>query len=363
MKLKLDNISLAYGKNTVLKNISVELKKGENACLIGPSGSGKSSVLRAIAGFEPLTKGAIYLGENKASSAEFVLPPERRKVGMLFQDLALFPHLTVKQNIAFGLTHLDNNAITEKVSSLLALIGMAEFGDRYSHQLSGGQQQRVALARALATDPDLLLLDEPFSSLDSDLRRELVTDVYRIFKQKNMTTLMVTHDQTEAFSVADKVGLLIDGELQQWDTPLSLYNNPTSKAVADFMGNGVYITGTVLEGNKIQTAIGIVQTQARSLQNTLQNTLHNSLHNYGAPGTTTDVLLRPENIQLNNDSPTQVQVIEHQFRGADSLVTVKLDSGETLRLSCHNKQHIVTGNTIGIEPSQQPAVAFPITSI
>jgi len=343
MMLKIDNMSLAYGDNIVLNNINLALEKGESACLIGPSGSGKSSLLRAIAGFEQVRSGEVSIDGARVSTTEFTVPPEQRKVGMLFQDLALFPHLTVQQNIAFGLAGLSKTEADKKVASLLELVGLSDFAGRYSHQLSGGQQQRVALARALAPEPDLLLLDEPFSSLDSELRQDLVADVFRILKEKNITTLMVTHDQVEAFSWADKLGVLIAGDLAQYDAPLSVYRAPFSKVVADFVGLGSFIQGKVLTDNKLQTAVGTAcyaEQGAASIGADLQ------------------VLIRPENIQINNESAVRARVVERLFRGEDSLITLELESGEKLLLSSANSESFSTGQNVGIELTSQAVVAF-----
>lgn len=343
MMLKIDNMSLAYGDNIVLNNINLALEKGESACLIGPSGSGKSSLLRAIAGFEQVRSGEVSIDGARVSTTEFTVPPEQRKVGMLFQDLALFPHLTVQQNIAFGLAGLSKAEADKKIASLLELVGLSDFAGRYSHQLSGGQQQRVALARALAPEPDLLLLDEPFSSLDSELRQELVADVFRILKEKNITTLMVTHDQVEAFSWADKLGVLIAGDLAQYDVPLAVYRSPASKAVADFVGLGSFIQGKVLADNKLQTAVG---TACYAEQGT------------GSVGADLQVLIRPENIQINNQSAVRATVVERLFRGEDSLLTLELESGEKLLLSSANSESFSIGQSIGIELTSQAVVAF-----
>ncbi|PCJ36583.1 MAG: iron ABC transporter ATP-binding protein [Cellvibrionales bacterium] len=343
MMLKIDNMSLAYGDNIVLKNINLVLKKGECACLIGPSGSGKSSLLRAIAGFEKVRSGEVSIDGVRVSTTEFTVPPEQRKVGMLFQDLALFPHLTVQQNIAFGLAGLSKVEADKKIAALLELVGLSDFAGRYSHQLSGGQQQRVALARALAPEPDLLLLDEPFSSLDSELRQDLVADVFRILKEKNITTLMVTHDQVEAFSWADKLGVLIAGDLAQYDTPLSVYRAPSSKVVAAFVGLGSFIQGKVLADNKLQTAVG---TACYTEQST------------ASIGTGLQVLIRPENIQVNNESAVRATVVERLFRGEDSLLTLELEGGEKLLLSSQNSEDFSTGQSVGIELTSQAVVAF-----
>ena len=341
--LKVDGLSLDYGEGSVLKNIHIELEKGQHACLIGPSGSGKSSLLRSIAGFETPLNGTIYLRDQLVYSREINVPPEERKVGMLFQDLALFPHLTVKENIAFGVLGRDKNAVSKIVDELLDLVGLSDFSARYSHQLSGGQQQRVALARALAPEPGLLLLDEPFSSLDNELRSELLKDIYQIFSEKEITTLMVTHDQVEAFSVADRLGVLIAGELAQWGSPFALYNEPVSKSVADFVGFSSYISATLVDSNTLHTALG---------------TLHCAPVNNAKIGDTLKVLLRPETMGLNDKSPIKAKILKRLYRGADSLLTLSLNNGETFYINSVNRDDLSAGQVVGVEPLVKAVVAF-----
>ncbi|MGB3289481.1 MAG: ABC transporter ATP-binding protein [Burkholderiaceae bacterium] len=237
--LKLDRISLAYdtpeGLNPVVRDLSLDLEKGCIGCLLGASGCGKTTVLRAIAGFEPLRTGSISLGETALSGAGFQVEPENRHVGMMFQDYALFPHLSVEKNIGFGLRKWDKQRRRERVRELLSLTGLEESGRRYPHELSGGQQQRVALARALAPEPELLLLDEPFSNLDVDTRERLAFEVRDILKKTGHTALLVTHNQAEAFAIADRIGIMQDGDIVQWDTPYNLHHKPASVFVSDFI--------------------------------------------------------------------------------------------------------------------------------
>lgn len=238
--LKLDQISLSYdtadgGLTPVVQSLSLSLERGGIGCLLGASGCGKTTVLRAIAGFEPLRSGSICLGDVCLSSTNGQIEPEHRHVGMMFQDYALFPHLTVAKNIAFGLRKWDKARRSQRVNELLALTGLEGSAQRYPHELSGGQQQRVALARALAPEPDLLLLDEPFSNLDVDTRERLAFEVRDILKQTGHTAILVTHNQAEAFAIADRIGVMRDGKIVQWDTPHGLHNNPASDFVAEFI--------------------------------------------------------------------------------------------------------------------------------
>ncbi len=237
--LKLDTVSLAYdtpeGLVPVVKNLSLSLEEGRIGCLLGASGCGKTTVLRAIAGFEPLRSGEIRLGGSLLSSVSFSVPPENRHVGMMFQDYALFPHLTVEKNIGFGLRRWEKQKRRQRVEELLTLAGLESTARRYPHELSGGQQQRVALARALAPEPELLLLDEPFSNLDIDTRERLAFEVRDILKKTGHTAILVTHNQAEAFAIADQIGIMQNGTLVQWDTPYMLNQNPANAFVADFI--------------------------------------------------------------------------------------------------------------------------------
>ncbi|VTU24516.1 Fe(3+) ions import ATP-binding protein FbpC [Variovorax sp. PBL-H6] len=218
--LQLDDVRLAYegaqGLHTVVDGFSLSLDAGRIGCLLGPSGCGKTTVLRAVAGFEPVRAGSIRLGERLLSSANVHLPPEERRVGMMFQEYALFPHLTAAQNVGFGLRRRPQAEQRARVAEMLALVGLAESGGRYPHELSGGQQQRIALARALAPSPALLLLDEPFSNLDATTRERLTVEVREILKAAGQTAVLVTHNEAEAQAMADHVGLMHNGRLTRW---------------------------------------------------------------------------------------------------------------------------------------------------
>ncbi len=237
--LALSGLNLGYdtpkGLHTVVRDLSLTLPSGHIGCLLGASGCGKTTVLRAIAGFEPVRGGQILLGGRLLSSPAEQVAPERRRVGMMFQDYALFPHLTVAGNVGFGLRRLERRAREQRVHELLTLVGLAGSGDSYPHELSGGQQQRVALARALAPSPDLLLLDEPFSNLDVDTRERLAFEVRDILKATGHTAVLVTHNQAEAFAIADRIGVMTGGQLAQWDTPYMLRHHPADDFVRGFV--------------------------------------------------------------------------------------------------------------------------------
>ena len=237
--LELDRILLGYdtpqGFKAVVRDLALSLPAGHIGCLLGSSGCGKTTVLRAIAGFEPVRAGHIALDGTIISSPEVQVAPERRRVGMMFQDYALFPHLTAGQNVAFGLRRLARAERAARVAEMLDLVGLRVAADSYPHELSGGQQQRVALARALAPSPDLLLLDEPFSNLDVDTREHLAFEVRDILKATGHTAILVTHNQAEAFAIADRIGVMAGGHLAQWDTPYNLRHHPADEAVRDFV--------------------------------------------------------------------------------------------------------------------------------
>ena len=221
-ELILENVSLSYDGKQVLENISLQVEDGRIACLLGPSGCGKTTLLRSIAGFEPLQQGEIKAGDRVLSTPAQSVATELREIGMVFQDFALFPHLSIARNICFGIRRLSQADQRSRLEALLELVGLQGFGERYPHQLSGGQQQRVALARAMAPKPRLLLLDEPFSSMDVELRGVLAKEIREILKHEGITTVMVTHDQHEAFSMADQIGVLSGGQLLQWGSAQTL---------------------------------------------------------------------------------------------------------------------------------------------
>lgn len=323
--LVLQQVSIAYGQATVVKDLSLTLQQGQIGCLLGPSGCGKTSLLRAIAGFEPVQTGSVVLADTSLSKPGAMVNPEQRRIGMVFQDFALFPHLTVAQNIAFGIKKKPKAQQQQVVEELLALVGLPTLGDRYVHQLSGGQQQRVALARALAPEPQVLLLDEPFSGLDADLREALAQDIRAILKQRGISALMVTHDQFEAFAMADQIGVMQHGKLQQWGSAYELYHQPANRFVADFVGHGALLKGEVLADEKVYTALGVfAQTQS----------------NFTA-GVAVDLLVRPDDIVHDDQSGFTAKVVSKSFRGSHILYSLELEGAEQvycLAPSHHNHQ-------------------------
>ncbi len=346
--LDIDAIRFAYpGYGPVADGFSLRLEDGQIGCLLGPSGCGKTTVLRCIAGLEAVAAGEIRLHGDTVSRPGFTLAPEARRVGVVFQDYALFPHLTVEGNVAFGLRGAARNSRFTRVRELLDAVGMAHSAKKYPHELSGGQKQRVALARALAPRPQLLLLDEPFSNLDVDLRERLSIEVRAILKAQGMTALLVTHDQREAFAMADGVGVMRRGKIEQWDSAYNLYHRPATRFVADFVGEGVLIDAKAKDADGIETALGSVT------------------HCPGCdilPGQTISLLLRPDDVLHDDDSPLKAEVVKKAFRGAEFLYTLKLaDGNQVLSLVPSHHNHAI-GERIGVKLDVDHVVAFPRTA-
>lgn len=345
MQLELVDVGVGFADQRVLKGLSLRLAAGEIGCLLGASGCGKTTALRAIAGFEPLRAGRIEIGDRQVSSPEVGLPPQARRVGMVFQDYALFPHLTVADNIGFGLHEWAVERRKSRVRDMLELVGLAAEGPRYPHELSGGQQQRVAVARALAPDPAVLLMDEPFSNLDVELRERLSLEVRAILKQAGTTALIVTHDQQEAFAMADRVGLLHAGRLQQWDTAYELYHRPANRYVARFIGQGVFVPGRVESGGRIQIVLGNLASRTPL-----------------PVGTAVEVLLRPDDVVHDDASQLRARVEAKTFRGANILYSLSLTDGTRLLALVPSHHNHALGEDIGIRLDAEHVVAFPSKS-
>jgi iron(III) transport system ATP-binding protein len=342
--LELKSISQAYGKQLVVKQLSLTLENGEIGCLLGASGCGKTTVLRTIAGFEPLLDGEIRIAGEMVSNAGFSLPPAKRQIGMVFQDYALFPHLTIFDNVAFGLRELRQAEQLRRVNEALELVGLGSEQRKYPHEISGGQQQRVALARALAPQPQLLLMDEPFSNLDVTLRERLSMEVRDILKEYGTTALFVTHNQHEAFAVADKIGVMHNGEILQWANAHQLYHQPNSPRIAEFVGEGALISGVVKEDNQLETGLGRLSGKASQLL---------------PKNTAVKLLVRPEDVVHDDRSPLKAQVIRRNFRGASILYQLLLDSGEQVQALVPSHCDHQPGEKIGIVPDVRHLVIFP----
>lgn len=341
--LQLNNVRQAYGEQVVIHDLTLSLQKGQIGCLLGPSGCGKTTALRCIAGFEPVLAGEIFLNGVCVSSANVFVPPEQRHIGMVFQDYALFPHLDVTANIGFGLHRLTRVERARRVDELLHVVHLTEVSKKYPHELSGGQQQRVALARALAPKPELLLLDEPFSNLDISLRERLSIEVREIIKSQGITAILVTHDQAEAFAIADEIGVMHRGEMQQLDTAFNLYHRPANRFVANFIGQGVFLPGKVISAQQVEIELGMLECK---------------IPHQHENGSIVDVLLRPDDIVHDDNSSLQATVLGKAFRGAEILYTLRLaDGARVLALVPSHHNHAI-GEKIGIKLELDHIVAF-----
>jgi iron(III) transport system ATP-binding protein len=338
--LELQDLACSYGGQPVVQQLNLQLQAGDIGCLLGASGCGKTTTLRAIAGFETVHTGTVRLGGEIVARPGFTLAPEKRRIGMVFQDYALFPHLSVADNVLFGIR--QQAEARQLVDEMLELVNLQGLGQRFPHELSGGQQQRVALARALAPQPQLLLLDEPFSNLDVELRRRLSHEVREILKQRGTSAILVTHDQEEAFAVSDQVGVFKQGRLEQWDTPYNLYHAPQTPYVARFIGQGFFIRGQQAHGQRVLTELGEVQS-----------------HTQIAPGQTVDVLLRPDSLQYVADSPVRARVLGKVFQGASILYRLQLPSGAAVEALLPSQQQHAQGSEIGVALAATRLVSFP----
>lgn len=342
--LALEAVCCLIEGQTVVRGVTLGLAAGELGCLLGPSGCGKTTLLRAIAGFQPLSAGSIALRGQRVSTAQLRSPPEQRRLGFVFQDLALFPHLRLEDNIAFGLGALDRGERRARVDAMLSMFGLEGLGRRYPHELSGGQQQRVAMARSLAPQPDLLLLDEPFSSLDAHLRSSLRDELVAVLRRLGTAALLVTHDQAEAFSFADRIGVMQAGELVQWDTSFDVYHRPATPFVARFVGEGRLIAGRSRTDGAIDTALGV---------------LRGALTATWPADAAVEVLVRPDDLLPGADDGVPVRVVGAAFRGAETLYTLQLgDGSEVCALFPSHVQH-VPGEQIRVATDLEHLVVFP----
>lgn len=331
------NAVVDIGKARILDDVSVSAPKGSCLVILGPSGCGKTTLLRAIAGLQSLSAGEIFLCGEQVSGGQVEIPPEHRNVGMVFQDWALFPHLTVIENIVFGLPREERKNLTNDVMELLDMAGIADLADRVPSSLSGGQKQRVALARALAPKPKVLLLDEPFSSLDTGLRLEVRSEVAALLRSLDVTSIFVTHDQDEAFSLGDQVAVMDDGKVVQQDTPSEIYRHPINRWVAGFVGKANTVSG-VASGEKVETVFGSIN---------LCHDAHGDV----------DVLVRPEEISLSAGGMATVTDVD--FYGHDSLYVLQSNDGEELLCRSAGAPDYRIGDRVDIQHSGATSVSFP----
>lgn len=328
------NLNQPNLENCTLRQLDMEVEQGDIVCIVGPSGCGKTTLLRSIAGFEVPGDGSIFLDRTEIFGKKVNLAPEKREMGFVFQDLVLFPHLSAGDNIGFGLLGLDKKSKRARITELLALIGLTGYENRFPHELSGGQKQRIALARALAPYPKLLLLDEPFSSLDEDLAEAMSEELRKLLKIVGITAIIVTHNQNEAYLLGDKIAVMFDGKVQGLESPEQLYKAPPSRQIAQFLGDGSFLTGEVVLGQngrpQIKTELGEINENQllASASATLQSFL----------GSTVDVFIRPEQIKMldptdhTEQTVARVNLKNRVFKGTHYLLEGELESGQRLRL-------------------------------
>ncbi|WP_028023056.1 ABC transporter ATP-binding protein [Enterovibrio calviensis] len=335
--LTVSDLVCRYNGQAVLSDLSLHVEKGEIVCLLGASGCGKTTLLKAIAGLLPLDSGKMNINGRKIVDEAFNMPPEHRNVGMIFQDYALFPHLTVGENVSFGLTGWDKASVVARVNEMLALVKLDGLEGRYPHQLSGGQQQRVAIARALACKPDLLLLDEPFSNIDTQVRHSLIKEIRKIFKEQGVTAIFVTHSREEAFAFADKLAVMNHGVIEQYGHATTLYYQPSSRFVADFLGHGSYVPASVNNDNTMSTPLGEWPVE----------------HTDNAAAL--EWLIRPQNLTLEPDVAGQGTVTDAQFMGDSSRYLVEINE-QTLMV--YSNQLLNVGDAVNLEIRPHSPVLF-----
>lgn len=337
--LKISNLTKRFGRHLVLDNIALEVEDSEFVALLGPSGSGKTTLLRIIAGFEDADAGEVRIANRIVVHDTLSVAPERRRIGMVFQDYALFPHLSVRENVAFGLTRKDDKEAL--VREALRAVDMEHWIDTMPHVLSGGQQQRIALARALAPNPGIVLLDEPFSNLDHALRASVRADVRAILRDAGVTAVLVTHDQEEALSVADRVAVLFDGSMQHVGTPQEVYHQPATRAVARFVGDAQFLDGEV-QGDRIETELG-----SAPILNDVSS----------GPAT---AMLRPELVSVVPEGASGVAatVVNTQFFGRDQRLELTLDSGTRIIARVPTDRVFEVGEVVAIG-ANRPLFVIP----
>jgi len=321
LKLDIKNLSYNIDQAKILNNLDLSIDENEIISIIGPSASGKSSLIRIIAGFEQIDSGQIKLNDRIINSSQITVSPELRNIGIIFQDLALFPHLTCQQNIMFGMHNFSEKDQVDRTIHLQKLLSIVDISQKYPHEISGGQQQRVAIARALAPKPEILLLDEPFSALDEELKEQLIGDVKKLLKEEKITTIFVTHNIKEAFELSDKIGFLSQKKIIQYDKPYNIYHKPSNREIANFCGIGGFIKGIVIDKNHVSTSLGVFFGETSPF----------------AENTQVDVMIRPDDIIHDDDATQSAKVIEKIFHGSDFLYKLELHDGQNI--FCYTPSH------------------------
>lgn len=367
--LQLSNLTKTYPNRTdtshtvVLDNVSLTLNHGELLGLLGPSGCGKTTLLRVVAGFESISQGTVSIAGKVVCTNCDSLAAEKRNTGMVFQDYALFPHLTVAENIAFGLKHQGKNGrksifpsqknhtqINRRVHEVLELVGLRSLEKRYPHQLSGGQQQRIALARALAPQPALILLDEPLSNLDVQVRHRLRAEIRAILKAAGTSAIFVTHDREEALAISDKIAVMRKGKIEQVGTPEEVYLNPASRFVAEFVAQANFLPATK-KGLLWQTEIGEIPLSQSEL----------TANNY-TEGKTGELMLRPEDISLIPDPDSKIVVRERQFLGREYYYDIETASGKRIYARTNLERAIAVGTNVAVSLTVNVPQIFTVSS-
>jgi iron(III) transport system ATP-binding protein len=345
MSLELHDVSKCFGPRPAVEHLSLALAAGEIGCLLGPSGCGKTTALRCVAGFEALDGGHIVLQGRTVSDGNLHVPPHARGVGLVFQEHALFPHLTALGNVEFGLRSLTHQERRARAVETLRLVGLDDCAGAYPAELSGGQQQRVAIARALAPRPAVLLLDEPFASLDITLRERLAGDLRTLLKSLGMTALVVTHDQQEAFALADRIGLMRAGRLEQWATPYEMYHRPVSRFVAGFVGRASFLPAARAGDGVLQTELGPLIAEGADS---------------ACRETDCEVLLRPDDVVHDDDAPRRGRIVDRVFHGANFLYTLELASGRRVMALVPSHHDHRIGESIGVRLDTEHVVTFAV---
>ena len=308
--IQANRICSCIGKNNILKDVSFEIQRESLTSILGPSGSGKTTLLNTIAGFQPICQGELFINDKLVNKKGFSVAPDKRNVGMVFQDHALFPHLTVLENIHTGLKLKKSPG--NNLKRLIEKLHLSHLKNRHPHELSGGQQQRTALARALVADPDILLLDEPFANLNQDLQIEVGIELVDILRQQKTTTLMVTHDQNDAMAISDNIVMLINGTHIQSGSPQTLYHKPATREVAAFLSRGSFIKARCIDKHRAQTPLGTINidlAQSREVES----------------GDSIEIWLHPEDIQIDSQSGHRVDILQQSWRPLDLLIKVRID--------------------------------------
>ena len=336
--IRLEGVSKSFGATHAVREVSLEIVHGELMAVLGPSGCGKTTLLRLVAGFEDPDRGRVTVGDEIVAGPGAIVPPEKRRVGMVFQDYALFPHLTVEANIAFGLARRPRDEREALTRGTLELVGLQHKAGRYPHELSGGERQRVALARALAPEPEVVLLDEPFSSLDATLRADLRREVELILRDAEATALLVTHDQEEALSLADRLAVMREGRIVQVGAPEEVYGRPASRWAAQFVGEVNVLAGVAREGG-VETELGRFDLRAPAT-----GTVH--------------VAVRPEQLELTARHDGNAEVVSREFRGHDVLYRLRHEGGRTVLVQLPSLELYDVGARVFVRPARSAVTSL-----